>query len=83
MRAYTSSAVSHIKKVSVVFESNNVPDDRIRNYVTVEYEQDWSLGFLMEKKDDVQETKIMFLYLRGPSIFFCPEKPDILQVGTI
>ena len=80
VKPYTSTADFYVKKVSVVTE-NNVPDDEIKNYVTVEYEKEWWLGFVMEKKDDVKEAKIMFLHAKGPSnSFFYLNKADILQV---
>jgi hypothetical protein len=49
--------------------------------VTAVYDQDWYLGYVMEKEKDLKEAKLTFLEPKGPSgSFNYPAKADILTV---
>ena len=54
----------------------------IHGYVTIAYEQNWWLGYIIEKNEVNDQIKVTFLHPVGPSpSFFYPRKSDILWIS--
>jgi hypothetical protein len=64
-------------------QSNTIPLETFRGYITVVYEDHSWLGYVLEKYDEYEEFKIRFLYPHGPSASFVfPSQPDELLVAV-
>lgn len=58
--------------------------DDLRGYVTAIYNSKWWLGYVLEKRKDTKEAKLIFLYPEGPSPSFTyPENPDVLWIPFV
>ena len=56
----------------------------ISGYITVVYEANWWLGYVLQKNDELDEVKITFLHPAGPSTSFSyPRNADILWVSVM
>ena len=81
VKEYTAAASSYVKKVSAVNVLKSLENSLIKNYVTVEYLEEWWLGFVIEKNESTEEATINFLQPKGPARSFTyPDKADILKV---
>lgn len=79
VRYFSASSEAEIKKVSD--SSQKVSDNDIFGYVTAVYDQEWYLGYVLEKDKDLKHAKLTFLEPKGPSRSFnYPYKADILTV---
>ena len=63
VKEYTASSSSYVKKVSAVNVSKSLENSFIKNYVTVEYLEDWWLlaRLCHGKNDSTEEATINFL----------------------
>jgi hypothetical protein len=79
VKYFSASLEAEVKKVCD--SEQKVSDEKIVGYVTAVYDQDWYLGYVMEKEKDLKEAKLTFLEPKGPSRSFnYPAKADILTV---
>ena len=70
-----------MKKVSAVNVTKSLENHLIKNYVTVEYLEEWWIGFVLYKNDFNWRSHNKFPSTLGPSRSFTyPEKQDILRV---
>ena len=61
--------------------SQSLSSDSIKNYVIVDYLNDWWVGFVVEKDNAKEMARINFLHPKGPAKSFqYPSKPDVLDV---
>ena len=59
-----------IKKVVIYDTDHGIQIDDVNGYVTVMYEDNWWLGYVLEKDFNSGEVKIKFLHPHGPSSLF-------------
>lgn len=56
----------------------------ISGYITVAYEANWWLGYVLQKNEELDEVKVTFLHPPGPSTSFTyPRNADILWVSVM
>ena len=82
VKQFSLSEISSIKRVSDSVQL--LPDEEILGYVTVTYERDWWLGYVLDRNTDLRQATIKFLQPKGPSgSFTYPSRPDILIVPFV
>lgn len=70
------------KEVSKSPDKLNLAD--ISGYITVVYEANWWLRYVLQKNEELDEVNISFLHPAGPSTSFSyPKNADILRISVM
>lgn len=82
MKHFSAASHAEVKKVSDSLLK--VSDEDIFGYVTAVYDQDWYLGYVLEKEKDLKQAKLTFQEPKGPSNSFSyPSKADVFTVPFV
>lgn len=74
-----------VKKKVVKYDTEpDIQIDDVNGYVTVMYEDNWWLGYVLDKNFNSGEVTVKFLHPHGPSPSFTfPPREDMLLVSLI
>jgi hypothetical protein len=82
VKQFSSSEVSTVKKVAE--SAQDLPDEEMLGYVTVNYDGDLWLVYVVERDTDLRQATVTFLQPKGPAgSFTYPSRPDILTVPFV
>lgn len=82
VKQFSSSEVSTVKKVAE--SAQDLPDEEMLGYVTVNYDGDLWLVYIVERDTDLRQATVTFLQPKGPAgSFTYPSRPDILTVPFV
>ena len=81
VKAFSESDISTTEKVTTIQDRLQLIE--VSGYITIIYENNWWLAYVLAKEESIDEVKVSFLHPAGPSTpFTYPRKADILWLSV-